>query len=73
MACGSCGKRRSTNVNVTSPEKYDMTGGLDVKTLNNRQLSARLEVFKRRFCKDCTIRYECTYVIYLDCRGLKKR
>ena len=73
MACGSCGKRRSSNVNVKSPEKYDIAGGLDVRTLNNRQLKARLEVFKRKFCADCAIRYECTYSTYLDCRGLKKR
>ena len=75
MACGACGKKRGSNVNVNvkSPEDYNITGGLDVRTLNDRQLRARLEVFKRKFCSDCTIRYECTYVIYLDCKGLKKR
>lgn len=74
MACGSCGSRRKNpNVNVHSPENYDLAGGMSINTLNDRQIRARLEVFKRKFCSACAIRYECTYVIYVECRGLKKR
>ncbi len=74
MACGGCGKRRtSPNVNTTSPEKYNLTGGMDIKSLNNKQIIARLEVFKRKFCKGCSIRYECDYASYLACKGLHKK
>jgi len=74
MACGGCSrKRRAPNVKATSPDKYNFTGGVDIKSLNDRQIRARLEVFKRKFCNGCSIRYECDYSIYLDCKGLRKR
>jgi len=74
MACGSCSKRRpSPNTRAVTPEAYDLAGGMDVRSLNNRQIKARLEVFKRRFCKTCTARYSCNYTIYLECKGLNPR
>ncbi len=74
MGCGACGRRgRSSNSRATKPEEYNLTGGVDVRSLNHRQINARLEVFKRKFCNDCKIRYDCNYTIYMDCKGLNKR
>lgn len=68
MACGSCSKRQSSR--VVEPV-YDLTGGLDIHSLNTQQVRARLEVFKRKFCRDCSSRYECDYSRYLVCKSLK--
>lgn len=73
MACGGCSKKGNTNRGVTSPEGYNLTGGVDVKSLNNKQIQARLEVFKRKFCKKCSQRYSCDYVSYLSCLGLQQK
>ncbi len=74
MACGGCGRnRRPRNRNANNPENYDLTGGVAVSSLNDRQLKARLEVFKRKFCKNCEIRYNCDYPTYLECKGTKPR
>lgn len=75
MACGGCSKRRrpSPNTRAATPEAYDLAGGVDVRSLNDRQIKARLEVFKRKFCKTCSSRYVCNYTTYLDCKGLKPR
>lgn len=73
MACGGCKKRSRPNVKTDDPTQYDLTGGVDVRSLNDRQIKARLEVFKRRFCNGCSIRYECDYSTYLGCKGLNKR
>ena len=75
MACGSCSKRRRVppNINAVRSEDYDLTGGMDIRSLNSRQIQARLEVFKRKFCKSCTFRYDCTYSTYLDCKGTHPR
>lgn len=77
MACGSCSKRRNSrdvnNARNTSPENYDLASGVDIKSLNDRQIRARLELFKRKFCKDCKIRYTCDYPSYLNCKGLNKK
>lgn len=74
MSCGSCSKRRmvrrATQESVTS---YDLAGGVDIKSLNDRQINARLEIFKRKFCKDCNKRYECNYGVYLGCKGLVRK
>ena len=71
MACGACGKRNRTN--TSNPAEYDLAGGVDIRSLNDRQIHARLEVFKRKFCSDCKARYECGYSMYLDCLGLHKK
>jgi len=74
MACGGCGKnRRPKNRNASKPENYDITGGVAISSLNNRQIKARLEVFKRKFCLRCKIRYNCDYPIYLDCKAVNPR
>lgn len=72
MACGSCGKnRRPKNRTVNNPEDYDITGGVAVDSLNDKQIKARLEVFKRKFCTRCKIRYICDYPTYIGCKGTK--
>ncbi len=75
MACGSCSKRRRKPPKFSghNPEEFDLTGGMDIRSLNTRQINARLEVFKRRFCKTCKIRYDCDYVNYLKCKGTKPK
>lgn len=74
MACGGCGRnRRPRNRSANKPENYDLTGGVAISSLNNRQIKARLEVFKRKFCTSCKIRYSCDYPTYLDCKGTKPR
>lgn len=62
MACGSCGKRRKKII----PDDYDVMGGY--KHLPDRQLKARLEVYKKRFCSDCVKRYPCDYTNYVACK-----
>jgi transcriptional regulator NrdR family protein len=74
MACGGCSKKRNNvNQGVTSPDKYNLTGGVDIRSLNDRQIQARLEVFKRKFCKSCSQRYTCNYESYLSCLGLQQK
>jgi len=67
MACGGCAKRRAAvSAQRQSKEDYDLTGGY--ANLTDGQLKARLEVYKRKYCKDCAKRYECDYKNYLECR-----
>jgi hypothetical protein len=74
MACGGCGKnRRPKNRYTSTPEKYDIAGGVAISSLSNRQIKARLEVFKRKFCLHCKVRYNCDYPIYLECKGANPR
>lgn len=76
MACGSCAKRRNNSrstTRTTNPEDYDISDGVDIKSLNDRQIRARLEIFKRKFCRDCSKYYDCDYANYLGCKGLNKR
>jgi len=67
MACGGCRKSKSSTVRKSD---YDFSGGVDIKSLNDRQIRARLEAFKRRFCNDCKNRYECDYSMYVKCNSL---
>lgn len=58
MSC-SCGKRIGI-------EKYrDITEGY--KYLTARQISARLAVYKRRFCSECVNKQDCIYTTYVNC------
>ena len=67
MACGGCSKRRSdAKTNSQKKEDYDIMGGYG--TLTDVQIKSRLEIYKRRYCKQCIKRYDCTFVIYLNCR-----
>jgi len=70
MACGGCAKRRlrQTTARRTAAEN-DLKGGY--ANLTDRQLKARLEVYKRRYCKTCDRRYECDYKMYTECKKVK--
>jgi len=62
MGCSKCVKRR----NLTE-EEYDVMGGYAY--LPDRQIRARLNIFKKRFCKKCDKRYICNYVMYKKCKS----
>jgi hypothetical protein len=69
MACGGCASRRKNRVARQNKEDYDLMDGY--ANLTDRQIKARLEVYKRRYCKACDRRYECDYVSYVECRKSK--
>ncbi len=62
MGCG-CGKNKRKLVR----DPGDILGGY--KYLKPNQIKARLEVFKKNYCKDCEKRYKCDYTVYLSCKG----
>ncbi len=68
MACRGCGKKRVASQKAI--EKNEVMGGY--KYLNDRQIKARLEVYKKKYCKDCNRRYECGYSSYIECKKNKK-
>ena len=73
MPCGGCSKRRAARaaarVTKSDDPVRDIMGGY--ANLNDRQIKARLEVYKKRFCVDCKERYTCDYGRYIECRKLK--
>ena len=70
MACGGCAKRRAEKVALRrSHEEKDLMGGY--ANLTDRQIKARLENYKRKYCKNCTKRYECDYANYVNCKKNK--
>lgn len=70
MPCGGCG-RRNNNTSSDVVSQADLTGGY--ANLTDRQLKARLEVYKKRFCSGCTKRYECDYKSYLECKNVPNK
>lgn len=70
MPCGGCG-RRSNNLSSGSVSQADLTGGY--ANLTDKQLKARLEVYKKRFCSGCNKRYECDYKSYLECKSVPNK
>jgi hypothetical protein len=66
MACGGCGRRH-----VIKHNPDDLMGGY--KYLTDRQIKARLEVYKKKYCKDCKNRYKCDYVMYVNCKKSEKK
>jgi hypothetical protein len=68
MACGGCGRKRAVkNAKPGSPES--LMGGY--KYLTDRQIRARLEVYKRNHCKSCEKRYQCDYGTFVACKNAK--
>lgn len=66
MACSGCGKRRAVRAAKKIAKNGDeVMGGF--KYLNDRQIKARLEVYKKKYCSDCDDRYECAYETYTKC------
>ena len=58
MPC--CGKKREVNA-----KPFSVMGGY--KYLSDTQIKARLEVFKRLYCKSCSKRYDCNFKVYTKC------
>lgn len=68
MACGGCAKRRRVQTGpLDSPET--LKGGY--KYLTDKQLKARLEVYKRNNCTSCEKRYECNWGMFVECKKNK--
>jgi len=67
MACGGCARRRAARQGPATAES--LMGGY--KYLNDRQIRARLEVYKRNNCKACDQRYECDYGNFVKCKKIK--
>lgn len=70
MACGGCAKRRAKAMAAQRGKADDLLMG-GYKYLNDRQIKARLEAYKRRYCKECKKRYDCDYASYVECRKNK--
>lgn len=67
MGC-NCGRRKKAPPPVKSPIIQSVENLLDAyKYLKPHQIKARLEIFKRNFCKACKDRYKCDYDMYLKC------
>ena len=68
MACSGCGKKRraARAASQKAIEKDEVMGGY--KYLKDRQIKARLEVYKKKYCKGCDKRYECNYAMYVECK-----
>jgi len=74
MPCGGCAKRRAVRsaarqITKTDDPARDLMGGY--ANLTDKQIKARLEVYKKRFCANCKERYTCDFVRYMECRKLK--
>lgn len=67
MACGGCSRRNA--VKHGPPTKENLMGGY--KYLTDRQIRARLEVYKKNNCKNCEKRYECDYTSFVNCKKHK--
>lgn len=75
MACGGCSRKKTVNTSrelSAADVNYNLTGGIEITSLNQQQIRARLEVFKRKFCTACNKRYDCDYPSYLACKTTKK-
>jgi len=60
MGCGCGGAKR---IHVKDP--LDVMSGY--KYLKPHQIAARLEIYKKRYCKECELRYKCDYNNYVNC------
>jgi len=63
MGCSGCGKRRPKKSNKNIMEEY--------KYLNDRQLKARLEIYKKQNCQKCERKESCNYETYVNCQKNK--
>ncbi|MGD9158767.1 MAG: hypothetical protein PVG39_10205 [Desulfobacteraceae bacterium] len=70
MACGGCAKRRAVK-NAPPGSKESLMGGY--KYLTDRQLRARLEIYKRTHCKNCKDRFECDYGKFMSCKKVNSK
>lgn len=71
MACGSCGRRKEYSLNNDNLASAIVFGNNIY--LTNRQLNARLENYKRNYCKECLERYTCDLTRFVGCKGIKNK
>jgi len=64
MACGGCGRKNRIPARVA---KNDLKG--NIKYLTRPQIVARLDVYKRKYCKACNKKHECDYSMYFECEN----
>jgi hypothetical protein len=57
MGCSGCGKKGYSG-NIMEQHKY----------MTDRQIKARLEVYKKRYCMECEKREKCNYQMYVECK-----
>lgn len=73
MPCGGCSKRsaarKTRQIAREASERSDLFGGYS--SLSDGQIKARLELYKKRYCKQCNERYTCNYERYLECKKQK--
>lgn len=60
MGCSGCKKRNKAKRSGNIMEQY--------KYLNDRQLKARLEIYKKKYCKNCPKKDKCNYEMYVNCK-----
>jgi len=70
MGCGCNKNKNSRSISQPSSgsvvaKSFSVMG--NYKYLTSSQISARLEVFKRMYCKSCESRYNCTFETYNLC------
>jgi hypothetical protein len=67
MGC-NCGRRTKAPAKVS--QSVSKAAGVmgNYKYLTQKQIAARLEIYKRRYCKDCANRYKCDFVMYQTCK-----
>lgn len=68
MVCGGCVKRRVNTNAMASKEGLEAAIGGKYGSLNNRQIIARLEKYKRLYCSDKECRYKCDYTMFTVCK-----
>lgn len=69
MACGGCRRKPSSAAARKASIEGNLMGGY--ANLTAPQINARLEAYKRKYCKDCKVRYECDYPRYVACKKNK--
>jgi len=71
MSCGGCA-RKSAARNASRPSIKN--NGDEVlgayKYMSDRQIKARLELYKKRYCQACEKRYKCDIVMYTECKKI---
>lgn len=63
MGCSGCGNRHIKSID-------DVMGAY--KYLSNRQINARLELYKKKYCKECEKKSVCDYEMYVKCKKNKE-
>lgn len=76
MACGGCSKKRDSRNDIKrqglSEERILLNKVFgNYKYLTDRQIKARLDIYKKRNCKACDRQGECDIGSFFKCKGIK--